>query len=115
MNRLQDRPGLAPLAAVMAFAAGAALTWGLAGLAARWRGHAAHASDEVVARRVRAHAQDMLAQPDAVEVRVEDGIVRVSGRVQASERERFLVGLVDVPGVWRVRNALTVFPAATAG
>lgn len=115
MNRLDDRSAFPMLYVAAAFAAGAALAWGLAGLGSLWRGRAPGATDDVVARRVRAHAQEVLAQPDEVQVRVEDGIVRVSGRVQASERERFLVGLVDVPGVWRVRNALTVFPASTAG
>lgn len=107
-----DPPMPTALTLGMSFVAGAAITAGLAWVAGRWQRRPA--SDELVARRVRAHAATVLSEPGAVSVEVDQGVVRVAGRLTADERERFLTTLLEVPGVSRVRNALAVLPASAA-
>lgn len=48
----------------------------------------------------------MVSHPRAIEVRVENGIVRLSGTVLASEREGLLLQVQQMPGVRRLVNAM---------
>jgi osmotically-inducible protein OsmY len=68
-------------------------------------------SDDTVRDRVRARVSELVSRPDAIEVTVEEGIVRLSGDVLAQERDVLLHGLTTLPGVWRVRNALGTLQA----
>jgi osmotically-inducible protein OsmY len=91
-----------------AFAVGAVATWLLAeALERRLRSPEPTIGDDVLRERVRARVADLVARPDAVEVHVEDGVVRLAGRVLPSERDTLLSDLVDLPGVARVRSALS--------
>lgn len=89
-----------------AFAIGAAATWFLGRRAMALR--LAHPpSDLQLGERVRSRLRDLVTHPQAVQVSVEGGIVRVSGRVLAREIDGLLMRLTDLPGVYKVHNALS--------
>lgn len=92
--------------AALAFAAGAALTWAIAEAVRRKSAAPAPISDEVVLERVRERVAHIVARPGAVEVSVENGIVRLAGEVPPEERDQLLTQLLWLPGVMRLRNAL---------
>lgn len=94
------------LKVAVAFAAGASATFWLGDLIGRPRSPSP--VDEARLReRVRARLADLVSRPDAIEVGVDGGIVRVSGRVLATELDELLLQLTDMPGVYKVHNALT--------
>jgi osmotically-inducible protein OsmY len=81
------------------------VTWMLGDAMLRRR-DAESRSEPRLLERVRARIGDLVSRPEAIEVDVEGGMVRVSGRVLASELDRLLSQLIQVPGVHRVYNAL---------
>jgi hypothetical protein len=91
-----------------AFAVGAAVTFAAAALADRLRPLPAPMSDDVVLDRVRARIGEVLGREDAVDVSVENGVVRLAGSLAPEERDALLTQLVYMPGVVRLRNALGV-------
>jgi len=98
-----DIDPLLPL--VGAFALGAALTFAAAALLERRR-RVGPLSDDILQANVRARVGVLVSRPDLIEVQVDQGVVRLAGKVAASEREALLISLLDMPGVLRVRNAL---------
>jgi osmotically-inducible protein OsmY len=109
---MMDRSPWFPVADLtVSFAAGALLTWLLVGAYERRRARLP-ISDDVLRERVRACVAGLVSRPDAVEVSVEGGVVRLSGRVQPDERDELLQGIMDVAGVARVRNALATLGEA---
>ncbi|HSH89679.1 MAG TPA: BON domain-containing protein [Ramlibacter sp.] len=76
-------------------------------------------TDAHIDKQVRALIEFIAANPDAVEVTVADGLVRLAGRVPRGEINRLLLGTRDVAGVKMVYNSLTpledgIGPAATS-
>jgi hypothetical protein len=102
-NRFDASPWLAPL---VAFALGAASTWLIVAAVDNWRSEPAGVSDDILSQRVRARLGELVSRPDAIQVDVEGGVVRLSGEVLPQERDALLAALIGVPGVWRVRSAL---------
>ena len=96
-----------------AFAASALLTY-LIGDALLRRRHALLHDDSHLHERVRIRVAQLVSTPDGIEVQVEEGLVRVSGRILATERDRLLSQLTRVPGVYRVYNALVSVDDAAA-
>jgi hypothetical protein len=97
---------VAPLVKVgIAFAASALLTYFLGDALLRRRGsmldHESRLRD-----RVRGRIADLVSYPHEIQVRVEGGLVHLSGRVLAGELDRLLSQLTQVPRVFRVYNAL---------
>lgn len=97
-----------PILNVLAsFAAGAAaMYWFDSAVAQR------HARGMVLSQsRLREHVQAcigrLVSHPDAIQVSVNGGVVRVSGHVLASEQDRMLSQLTHLPGVHKVHNALS--------
>jgi osmotically-inducible protein OsmY len=66
-------------------------------------------SDDQLRERIRARLPALVSEPDAIEIEVESGVVRVSGRVPADERSSLLMQLTDMPGVRMVRNSVSAF------
>ena len=62
--------------------------------------------DSYLGERVRIRVAELVSYPDAIDVRVEGNLVRVSGRVLAGELDRLLSQLTQVPRVHRVYNTL---------
>jgi hypothetical protein len=89
-----------------AFALGAAVTWFAAAAAQRIRTAPGPLSDDIVLRHVKARVAEVVSRPDAVQVTVENGVVRLAGEVPAEERDALLTQLLYMPGVVRLRNAL---------
>lgn len=104
----RQRPALSFANAAMSFALGAALTLSVheAMRRARLRSRTKPVADDVVLENVRSRAAEILSDPRAVRISVENGIVRLSGHVPAEERDRLLTQLLWLPGVIRLRNAL---------
>lgn len=108
MNRNDDTLNL-----LLAFAAGAIVTYaaGSAFLRARGTGlvkaSTRPADDARLREKVRTRLDELVSHPRAIEVEVHEGVVRVSGQVLAQELDGLLVQLTAVPGVHRVRNALS--------
>jgi osmotically-inducible protein OsmY len=94
------------LTIVAAFALGAAALWLTVAAVDNWRRESPEVSDEVLRQRVRTRLAELVTRPDAVQVVVKDGVVRLSGEVLPQERDALLMALIGVPGVWRLRNAL---------
>jgi osmotically-inducible protein OsmY len=93
-----------------AFVAGAAAMYCLD--AARSRRYSSERpSDAQLSERIKAKLPDLVSQPDAIEIEVNSGVVRVSGRVPADERSGLLLQLTDMPGVRMVRNSVSTFEA----
>lgn len=88
------------------FIAGAALTWAIWQILER-RHAPGPISDDIVKSRVRARVAALVARPEAITVDVADGVVRLSGNVTPEEREALLHSIVDMPGVVRLRSALS--------
>jgi uncharacterized membrane protein len=63
-------------------------------------------SDEVLVARVRSKIGRVVSHPKAIEVKAEQGQVRLSGPVWASEVERLLSCAASVPGVKGIINSL---------
>jgi osmotically-inducible protein OsmY len=82
--------------------------------AAHRRGRAFHHVPESDPQRD-AHLRDlirdrlgrMVSHPRAIEVQVEDGVVRLSGDVLAKERDGVLLQVSEIPGVQKLVNAMT--------
>lgn len=88
------------------FAAGALLTFWLADLLVRRARHTPH-DDVLLIDRVRSRLHSLVSYPNAIDVTVAHGVVHVSGRVLAQELNGLLMRLTDLPGVYKVHNALT--------
>lgn len=69
-------------------------------------------SDAQLRDRIQERLAGLVTYPDAVGVTVQAGLVRVSGKVLARERDLLLMRLKDFPGVHRIHNALTTFDDA---
>jgi hypothetical protein len=97
-----------PLLNVLAsFAAGAAAMYWLDSAVARRHAGGMFVSESRLGDQVQARIGKLVSHPDAVQVHVEGGLVRVSGHVLASEMDRLLTQLTGLPGVHRVHNALS--------
>jgi hypothetical protein len=88
-----------------AFAASALLSYLIGDAVLRRRDALLHDDSHLLAR-VRLRVAQLVSGPDAIQVQVDQGLVRVSGHVPATERDRLLSQLTRVPGVYRVYNAL---------
>jgi len=64
-------------------------------------------SDAQLRERVRARMGHLVSHPRAIDVSVEEGVVRLSGQVLVKELDGLLSQLTDMPGVRKVHNALT--------
>jgi osmotically-inducible protein OsmY len=105
---MRDDIALGPVATVAAaFALGAASVW-LVYTALQHRRIPETFSDDTVEKRVRDRVAQVASDPQAIQVDVEGGVVRLSGDVASGERDAILSSVLDVPGVFRVRNALGV-------
>jgi len=105
VKRASNESTLLILAA--SFAAGAAAVWLLGRLWTPRVPAEESYTDAQLRERVRLRIADMVADPDAIEVDVEDAVVRVRGNVSAAELHPLLMELSGMPGVSRVRNALS--------
>lgn len=70
------------------------------------RPHPAPPTDAQLRERVRSRIGDWVSHPQAIEVDVQDGVVRVSGQVLTRELDGLLSRLTGVAGVRKVHNAL---------
>jgi osmotically-inducible protein OsmY len=68
--------------------------------------------DDVLAARVRGRLRQVVGDPDAVEVAVEDGLVTLTGTVGATEFDRLVSAVLKVRGVRDVADRLQVRAAA---
>jgi hypothetical protein len=89
----------------VAFAASALLTYVVGDAILRKRDAMMH-DDSNLHERVRIRVAELVSYPDAIDVQVDGGLVRVSGRVLATELDGLLSQLTQVPRVYRVYNAL---------
>ena len=105
---------VSPLAKVgAAFALGASITY-LLGQAILRKRDALFDDGTRLQERVRVRIAELVSYPDAVQVQVDGGLVRVSGRVLAAEIDGLLSQLTQVPRVYRVYNALVPVDDARA-
>jgi len=95
---------------IASFAAGAAAMYWLDSAVARRHAGGMFVSESRLGDQVQACIGKLVSHPDAIKVRVEGGVVRVSGLVLAGEMDRLLSQLTHLPGVHKVHNALS--PAA---
>ncbi len=65
-------------------------------------------SDAQLRERVQSRMGHLVSHPGAIDVSVEDGIVRLGGQVLAKELDGLLSQITGMPGVRKVHNALTV-------
>jgi hydrogenase maturation factor HypE len=65
-------------------------------------------SDAQLRERVSGRMGHLVSHPRAIEVSVDQGVVRLSGQVIAKELDGLLSQLTDMPGVRKVHNALAV-------
>lgn len=70
-------------------------------------------SDAQLRERVRSRVGHWVSHPRSIEVDVQDGVVRVTGQVLASELDGLLSRLTGVPGVRKVHNALATLEDAS--
>ena len=70
-------------------------------------------SDAQLRDRVRERLGHWVSHPRAMDVDVNEGVVRVSGQVLALELDGLLSQLTGVPGVRKVHNALSVLDDAS--
>lgn len=89
------------------FAAGAAAMYWFDSAVARRQAGGVAPSQARLREQVQACIGRLVSHPDAIQVSVEGGVVRVAGHVLAGEQDRLLSQLTQVPGVYRVRNALS--------
>ena len=104
----RENPYLPWLNVTAAFTLGATLTFLASVALERMRRQPAPLSDDVVLERVRARVGEIVSDPRAVQITVENGIVRLSGQVAPEERDELLTQLLYMPGVVRLRNALAL-------
>lgn len=90
-----------------AFAAGAVAMYCVDTALSRRRISIERPSDAQLRERIRARLPELVSQPDAIDIEVQSGVVRVSGRVSPEERSGLLMRLTDMPGVRMVRNAVS--------
>lgn len=64
-------------------------------------------SDAELRNRIQLRLDRMVSHPRAIRVDVESGVVRLSGRVLAKERDGLLEQLERMPGVHQLVNAMT--------
>ncbi|MCM2252061.1 MAG: BON domain-containing protein [Ramlibacter sp.] len=64
-------------------------------------------SDAQLRERVRSRMGHLVSHPRAIDVSVEDGVVRLSGSIRATELDGLLTQLTEMAGVKKVHNALT--------
>lgn len=88
------------------FAGAAAMYWFDAAVSRRHAG-GIFASESRLGEQVQARIGKLVSHPDAVQVSVDGGVVRVCGHVLASEMDRLLSQLTRLPGVHKVHNALS--------
>jgi hypothetical protein len=89
-----------------AFALGAGMTFFADWLIEKLRPGPGPISDDIVLQRVRSRIGELVSQPDAIDVTVENGVVRLAGQVLPEERDMLLTQLLYMPGVMRLRSAL---------
>ena len=94
---------------VTGFVAGAAAMYCVDTAISRRRRSVERPSDAQLRERIKARLPDLVSRPDAIDIEVNSGVVRVSGRVPADERSVLLMRLTDMPGVRMVRNSVSVF------
>ena len=94
---------------VTAFAAGAAAMYCVDAARMSRRHSSERPSDAQLRERIKARLPELVSHPDAIDIEVNSGVVRVSGRVPAEERSGLLMQLTDMPGVRMVRNSVSVF------
>jgi osmotically-inducible protein OsmY len=105
---MRDHIDLDPVATVVAaFVLGAAATWIVFTLLEHRR-TSDIVDDETVRKRVRERVSRVASHPDSIDIDVEQGVVRLSGEVPPAERDAILSSVLEVPGVYRLRNALGV-------
>jgi len=63
-------------------------------------------NDAQLRERVRSRMGHLVSHPRAIEVSVEEGVVRLTGQVLVQELDGLLSQLKDMPGVRKVHNAL---------
>jgi hypothetical protein len=97
----------------LVFAASGVLTYAV-GAAMLRRRDALLRDDSHLRERVRKRVAQLVSHPDAVDVQVEGHLIRVSGRVLATELDRLLSELTQVPRVFRVYNTLVPVSDASA-
>jgi osmotically-inducible protein OsmY len=91
----------------VAFAAGAIAMYWVDAAMSRRRLSTEGPSDEQLRERIKARLPELVSQPEAVDIDVQSGVVRVSGQVPMEERSSLLMRLTDMPGVRMVRNAVS--------
>ena len=64
-------------------------------------------SDAELRDRIQARLGRMVSHPRAIQVSVDNGVVRLSGRVLAKEREGLLAQVQQMPGVQKLVNAMS--------
>ena len=89
------------------FAAGAAAMYWLDSAVARRHARGPYVSESRLREQVQACIGKLVSHPDAIQVSVQGSVVRVEGHVLASEQDRLLSQLTQVPGVHKVNNALS--------
>jgi len=94
---------------VTGFVAGAAAVYCLDAARTSRRHSSERPSDAQLRERIKARLPELVSQPDAIDIEVNSGVVRVSGRVPAEERSGLLMQLTDMPGVRMVRNSVSLF------
>jgi osmotically-inducible protein OsmY len=97
---------------VTGFVAGAAAIYCIDSMRSRRHFSSERPSDAQLRERIKAKLPDLVSQPDAIDIEVISGVVRVSGRVPVQERSGLLMQLTDMPGVRMVRNSVSVFETA---
>ncbi len=69
--------------------------------------HADPRSDAELRDRIQMRLGRMVSHPGAIRIDVDNGVVRLSGRVLAKERDGLLAQVHDMPGVQKLVNAMT--------
>lgn len=64
-------------------------------------------TDAELRDRIQARLDRMVSHPRAIQVEVDNGVVRLSGRVLAKERDGLLEQVQQMPGVQKLVNAMT--------
>jgi hypothetical protein len=69
--------------------------------------HADPRSDAELRDLIQSRLDRMVSHPRAIDVSVDNGVVRLSGRVLVKERDGLLAQVQDMPGVQKLVNAMT--------
>jgi len=69
-------------------------------------------SDAELRDRIRARLDRLVSHPGALDVRVENGVVRLSGDVLVRERDGLLLQVQQMAGVQKLVNAMTAHESA---